>query len=199
MDGTSGAERLTTAEPDTSHEPESWSPDGGTLLFRISRGPRYSSWSYSFTTGRVEPFGSIESDIPPNATFSPNGKWVAYMWRNANQFLIFAQPFPANGTKYQVVEGGILPAWGTDGRSIFYFHGAGIFARVNVATSTVFAPGVPVDLAFKFTGGTGQTAHRGYDPTKDGRFLGLVGVREPDAPPPGVHVVLNWLQEILRN
>jgi hypothetical protein len=195
-DGTSGAERLTTAEPGTSHEPESWSPDGGTLLFRIG-GARYSSWSYSFMTHRIEPFGGIESDIPPNATFSPDGKWVTYMWRSTNnQFLIFAQRFPADGTKYQVVEGGITPAWGADGRSIFYYHGAGIFARVDVATSPVFAPGVPVDLAFKFGVSSAPTAHRDYDTAKDGRVFGLKEVREPDAAPPGVQVVLNWLQDI---
>jgi Tol biopolymer transport system component len=38
VDGLGSPERLTTSEPGSSHEPEAWSPDGGTLLFRIEQG-----------------------------------------------------------------------------------------------------------------------------------------------------------------
>jgi hypothetical protein len=51
-------------------------------------------------------------------------------------------------------------------------------------------------LAFKFGVSSAPTAHRDYDTAKDGRVFGLKEVREPDAAPPGVQVVLNWLQDI---
>ena len=37
-DGTGSAERLTKAERATLHIPESWSPDGEHLLFRVNKG-----------------------------------------------------------------------------------------------------------------------------------------------------------------
>jgi Tol biopolymer transport system component len=37
-DGTTPAERLTRPDKDTAHMPESWSPDGKTLLFSVSTG-----------------------------------------------------------------------------------------------------------------------------------------------------------------
>ena len=37
-DGTTAAERLTKPDKDTAHVPESWSPDGKTLLFSVAKG-----------------------------------------------------------------------------------------------------------------------------------------------------------------
>jgi serine/threonine-protein kinase len=198
VDGTGPAERLTTAEAGTSHEPESWSPRGEVLLFRTTRGPRYALSMYSVAERRAEPFGGVESTIPPNATFSPDGKWLAYMSREADKFMISVQPFPPTGAKYQVAEGGILPAWSPDGRTLFYFHGPGMFSRVEIAARPVFTPGVPKDLwvqAPQRAMFAGSEPHRGYDTMSDGRFLSLVPAAAPAASP-SVHVVLNWLDEL---
>ena len=74
-----GAEdRLTTAEPGTSHAPESWSPDGSTLLYTISKGPDISLWTYSTRDKTSAPFAGIRSSDPLGAAFSPDGRWIAY-------------------------------------------------------------------------------------------------------------------------
>ena len=41
-DGTTAAERLTKPDKDTAHVPESWSPDGKTLLFSVAKGSSYA-------------------------------------------------------------------------------------------------------------------------------------------------------------
>ena len=77
-DGTTAAERLTKPDKDTAHVPESWSPDGKTLLFSVAKGSSYSLAALSLTDKKVTPVGGIQSPFPPAATFSPDGRWVAY-------------------------------------------------------------------------------------------------------------------------
>ena len=77
-DGTTAAERLTKPDKDTAHVPESWSPDGKTLLFSVAKGSSYAVAAFSLTDKKVTPFGGIQSPFLPAATFSPDGRWVAY-------------------------------------------------------------------------------------------------------------------------
>src|SRR6266566_1544932 len=77
-DGTTTAERLTKPDKDTAHVPESWSPDGKTLLFSVAKGSRYAVAALSLTDKKETPFGGVQSAFPPAATFSPDGRWVAY-------------------------------------------------------------------------------------------------------------------------
>src|SRR5262249_52046344 len=53
-------ERLTKPEPGISHIPESWSPDGRTLLLSARREERnYSLWALSLETKKLTPFGNV--------------------------------------------------------------------------------------------------------------------------------------------
>jgi hypothetical protein len=199
-DGTGQAERLTTAPSDTSHEPEAWSPSGDHLLFRVARGLLYSLWVYSIKTQRAMPFGDVESPIPPSAAFSPDGHWVAYESRDADKFLIFVQPFPPTGTKYQVVDGGILPAWSRDGRELFYLHGNNVLRVARILLQPAPTAGTLMDL---WASGTtrainlGPDPHRGFDPTNDGKFLSLVpAAQRASSDAAQMHVVLNWFEEL---
>ena len=76
-DGTTTAERLTKPDKDTAHVPESWSPDGKTLLFSVAKGSSYAVAALSLPDKKVTPVGGIQSAFPPAATFSPDGRWVA--------------------------------------------------------------------------------------------------------------------------
>lgn len=65
------AERLTTADPGTSHTPESWSPDGDVLLFSATKGSISSLWTFSIKDRKATPFGDVKaSALPTNAMFS---------------------------------------------------------------------------------------------------------------------------------
>jgi Tol biopolymer transport system component len=208
-DGTTAAERLTKPDKDTAHVPESWSPDGKTLLFSIGTGSTYSS-SYavaalSLTDRRVTPVGGIQSAFPPAATFSPDGRWVAYSVAAPSSppgGSLFVQPFPATGATYPISKGsGFHPTWSPDGKELFYFVGGGgaQFSAVSVTTRPTFAFGNPVPVPKPFVE-RGPGFERNNDITRDGkRFLGVVaaGQTASGAPAaPQIQVVLNWFEEL---
>src|SRR5262249_4121570 len=57
--GSRDAERLTTADPNTTHVPDAWSPDGGTLLFEESRNAYNTLKALSMTDKKATPVGDI--------------------------------------------------------------------------------------------------------------------------------------------
>ena len=114
--GSGSAERLTTAEPGTSHVPESWSRDG-VLLYSVRKGPAVSLWSLSIADRQPKAFGEVVSHgLPTNAAFSPDGAWVAYQTGDSDSLegLTYVQPFPATGTRREIGRGG-RPVWSRDG------------------------------------------------------------------------------------
>jgi serine/threonine-protein kinase len=203
VDGTTTAERLTKPEKDTAHVPESWSPDGKTLLFSVAKGSSYSLAAFSLPDKKETPFGGIQSRNPPAATFSPDGRWVAYSAGEsiAQGGSLFVQPFPTTGAKYQVSEtGGIHPMWSLDGKELFYGAGVGQFVAVSVTTQPTFTFGNPVPLLPRFFD-SGAGFERNSDITLDGkRFIGVVpaGQNAAAAAPvaPQIQVVLNWFEEL---
>ena len=124
-DGTTAAERLTKPDKDTAHVPESWSPDGKTLLFSVAKGSSYAVAALSLPDKTVTLFGGIQSPFPPSATFSPDGRWVAYSVGAPGAFAgsLFVQPFPTTGATYPISKGlGSHPMWSPDGKELFYLR-----------------------------------------------------------------------------
>ena len=204
-DGTTAAERLTKPDKDTAHVPESWSPDGKTLLFSVAKGSSNTVAALSLTDKKVTPVGGIQSAFPPSATFSPDGRWVAYSATapGSSAGSLFVQPFPTTGATYPISKGtGFHPMWSPDGKELFYATGGGgtSLVVVSVTTRPTFTFGNPVPVPSGFLGGGGN-AERNYDITLDGkRFLGVVAAGQntasgaPEAPQ--IQVVLNWFEEL---
>jgi serine/threonine protein kinase len=57
-----------------------------------------------------------------NARFSPDGRWIVYTARTAqNESLgIFVQPFPGPGVRRQISSTGVYPVWREDGKEIIF-------------------------------------------------------------------------------
>jgi Tol biopolymer transport system component len=204
-DGTTVAERLTKPDKDTAHVPESWSPDGKTLLFSVAKGSSYALAALSLPDKKVTPLGGIQSPVPPNATFSPDGRWVAYSAGAAGagasrSVSLFVQPFPTTGAKYQI-SNGIHPTWSPDGKQLFYNQGAGQWVALIVTTRPTFTFGNPVPVLLRVFVERNASFERNYDITLDGkRFLGVVlaGQSSTSGAPaaPQIQVVLNWFEEL---
>ena len=214
-DGTTAAERLTRPDKDTAHVPESWSPDGKTLLLSVAKGSSYGLAALSLTDKMVTLVGGIQSPFPPSATFSPDGRWVAYSTTApGDQRLVlgrepagslFVQPFPTTGATYQISKStslGFHPMWSPDGKELFYVTGAGRaqFVAVSVTTRPTFTFGNPVSVPRPFAPSS-QWFERNIDITLDGkRFLGVVpaGQNTASGAPaaPQIQVVLNWFEEL---
>ena len=78
-DGSGTAERLTTAAADEEHVSESWSADGTRLLFSVVKGSTHALWMFTLEGRKTVPFGRVASNASLSATFSPDGRWVAYL------------------------------------------------------------------------------------------------------------------------
>ena len=164
----------------------------------------------SLTDKKVTPVGGIQSPFPPSATFSPDGRWMAYSATAPGapaepSGSLFVQPFPTTGATYPISKGGgFHPTWSPDGKELFYSTGGGgafnQFVAVSVTTRPTFTFGNPVSVPRPFVE-RGQGFERNYDITLDGkRFLGVVAAGQTAAAgapaAPQIQVVLNWFTEL---
>jgi eukaryotic-like serine/threonine-protein kinase len=202
-------ERLTRPEQGVAHVPESWSPDGKHLLFSASRdGATFSSYVLSLPDRRTTPFNELTSARPINATFSPDGRWVAYTWtpRVDVRTQIYVQTFPPAGTPYQISKETQTsphhPFWSLDGKELYYIPGPTQLAVVTINTSSGFSFSEPVPLsrgAPPFTEG-GPTNVRQNDSAADKRIVAIVSSTGQDPSSSGaevpIRVVLNWFDEL---
>jgi hypothetical protein len=208
-DGSGTAERLTTAAADEEHVPESWSRDGKTLLFSVVKGATHALWVFTPEGRKTAPFGRLESSASLSATFSPDGRWVAYSSTQPGGGLIsanrgiYVEPFPPTGEKHQVPEVAIdfHPVWSPDGKNIFFVPmAARPTMAVPIATQPSVTFGAAVDLPKVPRPGLLATDMRGYDVLPDGRFISLTPLSGDVANPSNaeVRVVLNWFEELKR-
>ena len=210
-DGTGVVERLTKAQQDEAHVPESWSPDGRQLLFSVRREARFSLQLLSLGDKKAAPYGGVESTQPIGAVFSPDGRWVAYTFAPEGALElpnrgVYVQPFPATGARYQVPKRQLdfHPVWEPKGTQLLYVPSAASrqMAAVSVTTQPPLTFGNPVILPAEITAGRTGVETRAHDVMPDGRFVGLVPASQPDssgaASPVSVEmrVVLNWFEEL---
>src|SRR5207244_12453977 len=104
-DGTGTAERLTRPEQGDAHFPESWAPNGERFLFSVTKGFTGASlWTFSLQEKKGQPFRGVQNGGGSanliRATFSPDGRWVAYGEGAGFLSTLSVQPFPATGAKY---------------------------------------------------------------------------------------------------
>jgi Tol biopolymer transport system component len=129
-----------------------------------------------------------------DASFSPDGRWIAYDSDETGQFQVYVQSFPASGGKWQVSAGrlsGQLARWRSDGKEMFYDAGGPMMA-VDLAGTVAgreFKAGAPRQL---FTGLLAFAPHN-YDLSPRGdRFLVDTSRDLTIAASPPIVVVLNW-------
>ena len=207
-DGSTVAERLTTADEGLRHYPESWTPDGGTLAFVEEGGPLgWDMWTFSRENGTSEFFvGGANNQF--GGSFSSDGRWLAYT-DAAAPFGIRVQPFPPTEVIRQITQDNeAWPVWSADGDELFYR-----LSRAPGANLPVQLIGLEVPTNDGFTFRNPQTLplegalqflnYRDYDIAPDGlQFVVIVsadateltGTAEP--PSPRVNVVENWFEEL---
>jgi serine/threonine-protein kinase len=210
VDGTGRPEQLARAQDGASLIPASWSPDGRTILVSQERGSEFSLWTLSVEDGRLRS-SNVRSTRMIGATFSPDGRWVAYSLSGGEDRPlvspdrgVFVQPFPPTGAVYQAPK--VLidfhPAWSPSGRELMYISATALsqLATVRVAARDGLTFGVPVTAPFRINGNRLNTQARAYDVLPDGRFVGLIDASETEGSPANesseIRVVLNWFEEL---
>ena len=129
-DGSNAEESVFTGDHDVF--PTDVSPDGKILLMD-ERGDRKASiWALPLAEPR-KPWKIVEDGA--YASFSPDGRYVAYHSNESAQYQVFVVPFGDRKGKWQVSpNGGGLPIWSRDGKELYYV------ALANGAFSIVAVP-----------------------------------------------------------
>ncbi|MDQ6893738.1 MAG: protein kinase [Acidobacteriota bacterium] len=183
-----GPEKLIRETPGVARV-TSWSPDGRFLLYDLwsgTQGTGYDVWALPLAPpGEPIPVLRKPGD-ESEATFSPDGKYVAYTWTESGHDEIYVQTFPAGDGKWQISnEGGSLPRWSRDGREIFFIDPKRRIFAAAVQTAGVFTAGAP-----RLVAETPSTLSD-YEASPDGnRFLIVSPVVDPAHLP--LHLIANW-------
>jgi serine/threonine protein kinase len=192
-----GAENLLYGSPDAK-TPNDWSPDGKSLLY-VSQNPTTGNDLFVLpvdngSPGKPVPFVQTPFD-ESQASFSPNGQWVAYQSDESGPMQVYVQPFPGSSGKRQISNaGGASPRWSRDGRELYYTApDATLMAVPIVLRPSSLDTGTPKAL-FKTRlttafGGTAGNIRPQYDVAPDGRFLMNITTEETISP---ITIILNW-------
>ena len=195
-DGAGVMEKIAT-EPEQF--PTSFSPDMTQLLFgRPLSGPGDIGVMTLDGERHAEMLLETEFD-EKNATFSPDGAWIAYESDASGRDEIYVRPFPdVDSARYPVsTEGGTRPLWSSAGRELFYYRQPDSIMVVAIDDEPDFRVGRP-EVAVQGPYARPVRAGRHFDVTADGRRV-LLLVDQPtsgEAVERKMTVVLNWFEEL---
>jgi Tol biopolymer transport system component len=172
--------------------PTDWSPDGAHVLFTLlaARTASLDVWLLPLAGGKPSALLATSS-AEEAATFSPDGRWVAYQSDELGSDEIFVQPFPLTGAKIRVSrQGGRAPQWRReDGRELYFLGADGSLMAAPITFGEQLTSGVPVRLFA--TEYNRRRSRRFFAATSDGtRFL-VPAYLDP-APVTPLHVTVNW-------
>ncbi|MHC4507476.1 MAG: protein kinase domain-containing protein [Planctomycetota bacterium] len=200
-DGSANPENLLEdLDVDLSFRPTCCSPDGKRLLV-TSRDPNRPGladdiWAVSFDKAE----GAVSVPVVQreynqrHGMWSPDGRWIAYSSEETGRWEVYVEPYPGPGPRIPIsTEGGYNPSWSNDGDELYYRIDNKVVG-VTIETEPDFKVVASRDL---FEGEYESCLFcKMYDVAPDGRFL---MIRNPEkSSPPGINVVLNWLEELNR-
>ena len=174
-------------------EIQTLSPDGKSVLY-MHITPE-TSLDLFVRTGDEQPRPWLATKFSELlASYSPDGKYVAYCSDESGQYEIYVRPASGEGAKWQIsTEGGEEPIWSSDGHELFY-RNAQKWMAVDVATAQDFKSGSPHLL---FEGPYLNIPGFSYDVARDGRFL-ILEENYKQPPTLQVQVIFNWADEVKR-
>ena len=204
-DGSGGLEALTGVEG--RRFPTSWSPDGRTLALQagVAQAPNFEDLWMLHADGdkwTAKPFVGTPFNERA-ATFSPDGRWVAYVSDKSGIDDIYARPFPGPGAEVTIsVGGGVEPVWGRSGSELFYRReGKLMSVRIEErgGSLVVSSPTLVFDDPYRLDMSSAH-AVANYDIAPDGKRFVMVDEPKETAATQitRIEVILNWLDELKR-
>ena len=203
-DGSGEIEPLTEPVEDAQF-PNSWTPDGKTVLYTqaytADRGPKRKLASTDLwlvtlgDPGSARPF--FESPFrETGGVFSPDGRWIAYVSDESGVQEVFVRPYPGPGASVKVSNGfANEPLWSRDGRELYYRAGekAEKFMAAEIQPSSELSISAP-RLLFSSELATGgrEDRYREYDVSADGQEFVSVRYSRSEEPERRLTIVTNW-------
>ena len=197
-DGGSGAQILVDS-PGATFRVMDVSRDGVVAVARGS--PQDDIQTLHLSTGVMSDFLATPAR-EYMASFSPDGRWLAYTSNESGRDEVYVRPFPRTEGVARLVSigGGSGPVWAPDASTLYYRGADGNMMAVPVTLEPTFTSGRPRTL-FRFGGvyrmsGTATA----YDIHPDGkRFIMVSEHKDASATPrQQVNIVLNWFEELRR-
>ncbi|MGD1097792.1 MAG: protein kinase, partial [Bryobacteraceae bacterium] len=190
--------------------PWSFTPDGKRLAFyeQVSGTP-FHLWTVllesdgaGLRAGKPEVFLQTPAD-ERNPSFSPDGRWLAYMSNESGTFQVYVRAFPDKGGKWQIsYGGGQLPVWSRSGHDLFF---GTLDNHIMVAAYTLkgesFMPDKPRLWSEKKLGGVVLATEKNFDLAPAGkRIAALMPAETPESQQSQNHVVFleNFSDELQR-
>jgi len=159
---------------------------------------RVESASGQLNAGKPEAFLKTPI-ISTFATFSPDGRWLAYANAEGGIYEVYVRAFPDNGTQVQVSNaGGVMPVWSRNGHELFYRTED---QRIMVANYTVKGESFVADKPRVWFGKQLWNVGLGvnFDLAPDGkRFAVLMSAESPEPRETQSHVKIatNFFDEV---
>jgi Tol biopolymer transport system component len=168
---------------------DDWSADGRFVLYH--QAPYQELFALPMSRDRTPVAVATSSGVLDEATFSPDGRFVAYNSTESGKAEVYVVPFPATGArKWQIsTSGGVQPRWRRDGRELFYLGPDGSMMAVDIELGAAVTVSTP--RALFPTGITASANLDQYTVTGNGQqFILMQPVS--DRAQFGLTFVVNW-------
>lgn len=202
-DGAASPLRLT--EGSSRAVPSSWHPSGKLLVFEQNM-PDGKRGTFTMTVEGDEKRGWRPGEIKPLSTssfaettwsFSPDGRWLAYMSNESGSFEVYVRAFPGPGGKWQVsTGGGFAPKWSRTSKELFYSVDNKIMVAPYTVSGESFSPGKPqLWSPGQFTDRLGAV---NFDVHPDGKLVAVLKIptASGDLPASKFSFVFNFFDEL---
>lgn len=140
--GSGDREQLLAIDEERGQWPVSWSPDGRNILVVTNTAETGNDIWVLPLAGARKPYPFLATAAQENwAAFSPNGKWVAYSFKEqGGDTELYVTPFPKASRKWLVsARGGFQARWRRDGKELFFL------ATNGTSTTSLMAADVSSD------------------------------------------------------
>jgi Periplasmic component of the Tol biopolymer transport system len=128
-----------------------WSRDGRYVAFeemKIREREKADIWILPML-GERKPFPFLTGPADERAgTFSPDGKWMAYLSDESGRYELYVTSFPQAGTRQQLSTSGAKSAgrWTADGKEILYLGYDDALMSIKIRPATTFEFDAPLVL-----------------------------------------------------
>jgi Tol biopolymer transport system component len=179
--------------------PTSASLDGKWLLLMVVD-PKSQSDIYVLPlTGDRKPQPFVAGPFDESgATFSPDGRWVAYSANETGRYEIYVKPFPSGNGRWQVsTDGGGEARWSPAGKEIIYKFESR-YTVLPVETAGTFRPGTPRLYLDSGRAPFNAASGSSFCLSRDGKRILTPYQQRPESARLDLVVAVNWAEEVRR-